>query len=219
MVDFQWKSYQNSSDDSDDVEMAKASEEIDDTPVVVMMNHAGEHGNRSSANSSFCRRNKRVVLPVVLALVLFVAYIAFTGGTTSTTAQLESASANVLGSATMKATKHSSSDAVSGAGPPPSEADMPDWNDSKGQYDWQKCLNADDDGCWKQEGKRVGSFWEDFGHRMDTFWKSVGDWFKSMFGGGGGATTSSSVGSASTNAPVADAVVAEKKTTEEEPSE
>jgi hypothetical protein len=59
---------------------------------------------------------------------------------------------------------------------------MPDRNDPNGRYDWQKCLNADDDGCWKQEGERVGSFWQDFGQRMKTFWKSVGDWFKLSVG-------------------------------------
>ena len=118
---------------------------------------------------------KRIVWPLMAAMLLVVTYLmSGSNASSSNTA----ATANLLGAATAKA---------SGSGAPPSSSDMPDWNDPNGRYDWQKCLNADDDGCWKQEGKRVGSFWEDFGQRMKNFWSSVGDWFKTHFGGSDGA--------------------------------
>ena len=123
---------------------------------------------------------KRIVWPLMAAMLLVVTYLmSGSNASSSNTA----ATANLLGAATAKA---------SGSGAPPSSSDMPDWNDPNGRYDWQKCLNADDDGCWKQEGKRVGSFWEDFGQRMKNFWSSVGDWFKTHFGGSDGPDDGSS---------------------------
>jgi len=58
--------------------------------------------------------------------------------------------------------------------------DMPDWNDEKGRYDWQKCKDSKDPNCWKEEGERVHGFWSDFNNRMKNWWHG-------LFGGGGDA--------------------------------
>lgn len=117
------------------------------------------------------RFRHRILLPVAALLVM--AFLALNGGgATAGSSTTSMASVNLLGS---------SSAATAKASGPPTYKDQPDYNDPQGKYNWQKCLDADDDGCWKDEGKRVGSFWKDFGQRMETFWNGVGDWFKNVF--------------------------------------
>lgn len=53
-----------------------------------------------------------------------------------------------------------------------------DLSSKEGEYDWQKCKESTDPDCWKNEGKRVGSFWKSFGEKMHSFWESMAFWKK-----------------------------------------
>jgi hypothetical protein len=48
----------------------------------------------------------------------------------------------------------------------------PDYN-GEGRYDWQKCKESKDPDCWKEEGKRVGSYWESFRDRIKGFFQRL----------------------------------------------
>ncbi|CAB9502476.1 expressed unknown protein [Seminavis robusta] len=61
---------------------------------------------------------------------------------------------------------------------------VPDWNDEKGRYNWQKCLESDDPDCWEDEGDRVHNFWQDFGLRMKTYWQNFRASIRNFFHGG-----------------------------------
>jgi hypothetical protein len=100
--------------------------------------------------------------------VLFVLALAAFGGSNDSSDDVP-----LLGAPRGSATKASSKHASKEEAPKPKEVDW-DTVQSKGEYDWQKCVGTVGPDCWAKEGQRVGSYWHDFGEDTKTYWVGYG---------------------------------------------